>query len=76
MTTSLIAGALALVAVASPASRAATSSAFPSRARRGGNKLGASAQRERGRRAGAQTDTPDRPTPLEAFNIFAEPKSV
>ena len=76
MTTALIAGALALVAVASPASRGDLFGAPLAALGAAGNKLGASAQHRGGRRAGAQTDTPDRPTPLEAFNIFAEPKGL
>ena len=76
VTTALIAGALALVAVASPASRGDLFGAPLAALGAAGNKLGASAQHRGGRRAGAQTDTPDRPTPLEAFNIFAEPKGL
>lgn len=76
VTTALIAGALALVAAASPAARGDLLGAPLAALGAAGNKLGASAQHRGGRRAGAQTDTPDRPTPLEAFNIFAEPRGL
>ena len=74
MTTALIAGALALVAVASPASRGDLFGAPLAALGAAGNKLGASAQHRGGRRAAPRRTPPIAPHPSRRSTSSPSPR--